>query len=215
MDGIDLRKLYRLIALVTAIGLWAISVTFSVDGFSFLMDNQKFAAMGIFLSLAVTAIELIWSHDRNQSGLTIMMIGTLCYVYGVYTNIIGINQARGTEGFQVFSVLLGFFLEIAPEPIFVWAVYGPNKEGSFIDNLLGKGAGAMSVKAPQQHNQSNSRPQQQPARPQQQRPPFQMGKPGGGKPAGGPPSFGEMRERAQREIMGGNGSGRPQVEEED
>jgi hypothetical protein len=213
--AIDLRKLYRILAALAAIGVWGVSVTFSMDGFAFLMENQKYSTIGLVLALTVTVVELVWSHDKNQSGLGLAAIGLACYAYGIITNVIGVNQARGTEGWQPFSIALGLFLEIAPEPLFVWAVYGPNSEGSFFDNLLGKGSKALSV-TPQKQDQSHNRPQPQPQK-QQQRPPFQMGKPsgGGGKSAGGPPSFSEMRERARQEVMGGSGSGRPQMEDED
>jgi len=220
---IDLDKIYKWLAILAALGAWALSVMFSMDGLAFVMNNEKYQYVGLGIALIITVVELVWSRDGTDNGLTMNVLGLACYAYGIYTNVIGITVAQGNSGnITLFAIAAGLFLEVAPEKLFLRGLLGPNKEGGFFENLFGnakRASGGVKFTNKNQQDQSHSRPQQQPARPQQQpmsRPPFQMGKPGGGKPAGEPPpSFNEMRRLAEEKVYGGNGSGRPRVEEED
>lgn len=119
-------QLVHLLAIGVAIILWFVSVQFSADGFNFALP--RFAWMGYVLALAVTVIELVFNEEGMNHSLTLVAVGLLAYLYGVVTNIIGIWAAQGSPDVAanpmalVFPVILGFFLEIAPEPLLLKSV---------------------------------------------------------------------------------------------
>ncbi len=121
-------QLVHLLAAGVAILLWFMSVQFSVDGFNFVLPRYQW--MGYLLALSVTAIELVFNEEGMQHSLTVVAIGILSYVYGIVTNIIGIWAAQGSPDVSsnplliLFPVILGFFLEVAPEPLFLWGLLG-------------------------------------------------------------------------------------------
>ncbi len=122
------EQLIHLLAAGVAILLWFISVQFSVDGFNFILPRYKW--MGYLLALSVTVIELVFNEEGMKHSLTVVAIGLLSYLYGIMTNIIGIWVAQGSpDGSNnpivlMFPVILGFFLEVAPEPLFLWGLLG-------------------------------------------------------------------------------------------
>ncbi len=122
------EQLIHLLAAGVAILLWFMSVQFSVDGFRFILP--KYAWMGYLLALSVTVIELVFNEEGMNHSLTVVAVGLLSYLYGIVTNIIGIWNAQGSPDISgnpfslVFPIILGFFLEVAPEPLFMWGVLG-------------------------------------------------------------------------------------------
>lgn len=76
--------------------------------------------------------------------LTIVAIGLLSYAYGIVTNIVGIWAAQGSPDFAanpmglIFPVILGLFLEIAPEPLFLWGLVGTGAR-DFLSHLVSGG----------------------------------------------------------------------------
>jgi len=129
-------KIKRLLALVTAVLLWIISIVFSYKGFNF-STNHSMAWAGIIMAFAVTVLELIFNTnsiesllgDRNaEFGEWILVIGgLLAYVYDIWTNIIGILAVQGksfdlTTWSVVVPILVGTFMAILPEPMFVWSM---------------------------------------------------------------------------------------------
>jgi hypothetical protein len=144
-------KFLRMLAVATAAVLWAISVSFSVDGFNIQVKDMVW--VGVVLALSVTAIELIWNKSGMGMSLTLVMGGLLAYAYGVYTNIIGIMGAQGISdpmnqmGAAAFAVILGLVLEILPEPLFVWGLVGDEVSGDLLSNIFGK-VGSSAGRAP-------------------------------------------------------------------
>jgi hypothetical protein len=122
------EQLIHLMAAGVAILLWFISVQFSVDGFNFILPRYKW--MGYLLALSITIIELVFNEEGMQHSLTVVAIGLLSYVYGIVTNIVGIWVAQGAPDASqnplvlLFPVILGFFLEVAPEPLLLWGLLG-------------------------------------------------------------------------------------------
>lgn len=121
-------QLIHLMACAVAVLLWFISVQFSVDGFNFILPKYKW--MGYMLALSVTIIELVFNEEGMKHSLTVVAVGILSYLYGIVTNIIGIWVAQGSPDpganpiVLMFPVVLGFFLEVAPEPLFIWGLLG-------------------------------------------------------------------------------------------
>src|SRR5512143_1762303 len=117
--------LKRVGAVITAIALWYLSIRFSVAGFSIKVPDLAWA--GWVLGFAVTVIELIFTSENRGRNTTLIFLGMISYAYGIWSNIVGINAARGVDSFSfafVLSVILGLILEIAPEPLFLWGILG-------------------------------------------------------------------------------------------
>lgn len=136
-------QILRLACAGTALGLWMVSVNFSYEGFNFEVPDMSW--MAIVLSLAVTVLQLVWSKLGASANMTLMIGGLLAYIYGIYTNVMGITQAQSATGEgnvtkYVFPILLAVILEIMPEPMFVWGLTGLSEfGGDFLSNLFGSG----------------------------------------------------------------------------
>lgn len=133
------EQLIHLLAIGVAIVLWFISVQFSADGFKFALP--RYAWVGYVLAIAVTVIELVFNEEGMNHSLTIVAVGLLSYAYGIVTNILGIWAAQGSPDIAanpvaiVFPALLGFFLEIAPEPLLLWGLMGTGAR-DFLSQLI-------------------------------------------------------------------------------
>lgn len=137
------EQLVHLLAVGAALVLWFISVQFSADGFNFVLPRYMW--MGYVLALAVTIIELVFNEEGMNHTLTLVVIGLLSYAYGIVTNIIGIWAAQGSPDIAgnptaiLFPAILGFFLEISPEPLLLWGLMGTGAR-DFLAHLLGGSA---------------------------------------------------------------------------
>lgn len=131
----------RILAVVVATALWVASMQFSFVGFSFNMSSMTW--LGWILAVAVTIIELVFNTDIKKLNLTLFVAGLIAYGYGVITNIIGFYAAQGGTADRfyehpesiLFAVLVGAFLEIVPEPLFIWGL-GVDEGGDFLANLV-------------------------------------------------------------------------------
>lgn len=99
-----------------------ISIFFSSWGFSFDMKNYDWAIwVSATLGAVITVIELNgYKTEKRDTAFTVIWI--LAYVYGVYTNIVGLIQIRGgaTEiGDYILPVIVGAFIEVVPEKLFI------------------------------------------------------------------------------------------------
>ncbi len=134
------EQLIHLLAAGVALVLWFVSVQFSADGFKFVLP--QFAWIGYVLAISVTVIELVFNEEGMQHSLTLVAVGLLAYAYGIVTNIIGIWVAQGSPDFAanplaiLFPAVLGFFLEIAPEPLLLWGLMGTGAR-DFLEHLIG------------------------------------------------------------------------------
>lgn len=128
-DRMELWKtLMRILGALTAAGIWLVSVMFSVDGFSFKLP--RYAAVGLILSLSVTALEMIFNEEGLKHSVTMVLLSLSAYAYDIGTNIIGIWVAQGGQdlsrdpGSIIFPFIVGVFIALAPEPLFAWALIG-------------------------------------------------------------------------------------------
>lgn len=134
MNSIHYRNLLRIMAILIATLLWTISVFFSQDGFRISVPTMSW--IGLILAISVTVIELVWNQEGFGHNVTITTVGLAAYAYGIWTNVVGILNAQGVSPGMLtddpakiaFPAILGFFLEITPEPLIVWAFIGINAE---------------------------------------------------------------------------------------
>jgi hypothetical protein len=138
------EQLIHLMAIGVALVLWFISVIFSADGFNFVLP--RFAWIGYVLAISVTVIELVFNEEGMNHSLTLVAVGLLAYAYGVVTNIIGIWAAQGSPDIAanpigiVFPIVLGFFLEVAPEPLLLWGLIGSGARDFLAHLVSGNGS---------------------------------------------------------------------------
>lgn len=138
MQNNDWVKLKKFLAFLTAVLLWTISIVFSYNGFK-LDANQGMTWIGIIMAFAITVLELIFNTnnpDRFSSKKAdlgewmLLFGGILAYVYDVWTNILGFYAARGLGTPSISTIdlnfivplLVGLFMAILPEPLFVWGL---------------------------------------------------------------------------------------------
>lgn len=121
---------------IGAIASAVISAQFAVDGFSFDFPGREW--MGWVMAALFIVVELAWNKKGAEHGITMYAAGVACYMFGIYTNVIGIALARAgglpiktnfaTNAEWIVSWLIpsvfGFFLEVLPEPLFIFALTG-------------------------------------------------------------------------------------------
>jgi len=73
MDRDNYYLLLRVLSVVMAICLWALSVSFSNAGFNFRVADKAWAAW--ILAISVTVLELIWTKQGYKPNITLFVIG--------------------------------------------------------------------------------------------------------------------------------------------
>ena len=152
------RRILRFVSIFTALGLWWMSIQFSIDGFSFSVEIENGKLYGLIMALAVTVLQLVWNRTGGAN-MTLMFVGLLAYGYGIFTNIVGISVSQNinAEAIQIgeytvtwFAVILGFLLEITPETLLVWGLTDETNMGDFIGNMVNNGIRSRNKKPTQQ-----------------------------------------------------------------
>jgi hypothetical protein len=158
------QKLNRLdgrhkLAIVMGAAAWAVSIYFSQAGFRLTEPNA--AWIGWFLGFFITTLELVF-NGKEEKSMTLYAAGLLCYLYGIWTNVIGFYAFQHPDTAFVplsqtalMSWFVGLILEILPEPLFVWGM-GELGEG-IADRVLNSFGGSGGKSSP---NSNPYRPQQ-------------------------------------------------------
>ena len=132
------NTLLRISGLVASLGGMYISAQFSVDGFSFSVDNRQW--IGWAIAGIIIVLESVWQKFGNNR--TLFSIAMICYGYGVATNVLGILSNRGgydgSPTSLIVPILFGILLEVFPEPLLAWSISGDTSSdplGKLIDGL--------------------------------------------------------------------------------
>lgn len=140
------------LAVLGAIACWGLSMYFSKEGFS--VDNTVMLWVGWVLAAIVTVVELVFNSPTQKLSLTLIIVGILCYVYGIWTNVTGFWNLQHPQGeFVVFSTksmlswFVGFIMEVLPEPLFMWGIAAAF-DGDFLGNLAGLWSGKLPYAQP-------------------------------------------------------------------
>jgi len=134
-------RLKKMMAVVVSIALWFASTMFSYKGFNLSIPEMSW--LGWVLAIAVTVIELVFNTDIQKLNMTLFFSGIVAYSYGIWTNVTGFFLVQGGtfESLKyeplsiLFPVLVGVFLEVVPEPLFVWGI-GANDKGDPLGNIF-------------------------------------------------------------------------------
>lgn len=149
------------LAVLGALVCWGLSMYFSKEGFS--VGNTVMLWVGWVLAGIVTVVELVFNSPTQKLSLTLIVVGVLCYLYGIWTNVTGFYNLQHPDiAFEVFSTqsmlswFVGFIMEVLPEPLFMWGIASAF-DGDFLGNLAGLWSGNLPYAQPgqqvQQHTQ--------------------------------------------------------------
>lgn len=127
----NLLRVKRILSLLASCGLIGLSVWFSKLGFGVESSNQ-YEWVGWFLGGVVTVVELVFNTNIQKLNPTLIAAGGIAYLYGMYTNVIGLQEILGVSVW--FAVVLGLFLEVLPEPLFAWSI-GVTDGGDVVGNI--------------------------------------------------------------------------------
>lgn len=118
------NALLRIFALCASVLGMYFSALFSVDGFSFQVDERAWIGWGI--AAIIVVIESVWQKFGNN--VTLFVLALVCYAYGIITNVAGILSNRGGYDDNPWSlvvpIVFGIFLEVFPEPVLAWSISG-------------------------------------------------------------------------------------------
>lgn len=131
-------RIKKLLALLTSILLWIVSIIFSYQGFA-LDSGSGMGWVGVIMAFAITVLELIFNTNttddltdsKSTFGEWILVIGgVLAYIYDIWTNILGLYAARNVAMPSISHLgadflipfIVGAFIAILPEPLFVWSL---------------------------------------------------------------------------------------------
>lgn len=145
------------LAILASLVAWSISIYYSYLGFATEATRAKF--IGLALAGIVTVVELVFNSRTRQLSMTLIVVGVLCYLYGVWTNIVGFwdfqNPSVQFPWFHESAILswfVGSILEILPEPLFMWGI-GSELEGDLLGNLIGLWQGDLEYARPENQAQ--------------------------------------------------------------
>ena len=136
----------RLMALVGSITIWYTSITFSADGFGFVMGNKYYWVGAVIAIAGVTVPEILFNNGLHRGNLTLSMACGLAYVYGIVSNWIGLWVACGAVDpfvdpgrFALNAIVwvpAGLLIEILPEPMFNTAIGVKGAGKDFISQVI-------------------------------------------------------------------------------
>jgi len=126
----NLIKLKRIAAFLTSLGLIGISIWFSQLGFG-IQSQDKYLWVGWFLGIVVTVMELVFNTSVQKLNPTLVAVGVMAYIYGMWTNVSGLGDILPNVP---FAIIVGLFVEVVPEPLFAWSI-GVHDGGDVLGNI--------------------------------------------------------------------------------
>jgi hypothetical protein len=124
-----------------------VSYIFSVKGFGTQVPDMLWAARGIVVFFIALQIYVNRNKSEEQKNWALIVGGFASYIYGIYTNIVGILAFGGMTIDQItlhnlyyliIPVMVGFPLEIAPEALLMMGFF-PDNDTVMSDALSGMG----------------------------------------------------------------------------
>ena len=137
----------RLVFVIGGIVGIIVSYIFSVKGFGTQVPDMLWAARGIVVFFIALQIYVNRNKSEEQKNWALIVGGFASYIYGIYTNIVGILAFGGMTIDQItlhnlyyliIPVMVGFPLEIAPEALLMMGFF-PDNDTVMSDALSGMG----------------------------------------------------------------------------
>ena len=136
---INMNKVLKILATVLGIGLLAMSMGWSKDGFKFDfaegVASDRAALYGYVLAASATVLQFIFSTTYRELNLTLLGLGIVSYVYSIGTNLSGITAMQGRESANAMGWILSVIMDVAPEPMIAWGL-GQSLTGDVIGNIV-------------------------------------------------------------------------------
>lgn len=157
MSEQDYKAILRLVGVLAGCILLVLSIYFSSNAFGFETTNDSVGVIaGLGLAIVVTALELIFNKEGTSMNLTLRLGAISAYAYGITTNVIGLYMLKSNKPDDILSAMpgyvfvgvLGFMLEVLPEPLIVWGLTGMSNLGDFIGAMFGAKPAPTPIAAP-------------------------------------------------------------------
>ena len=124
-------------ALFTGAGVFLISCYNSKNGFVGVESTDVLLViMGWTFALAASSSQFMVTSDFKKINWSILFLGLTAYTYSIWTNILGLQDWRGTVvHYDVVNILGGIFMDVYPEAAIAWAL-GESKLGDLFGNIV-------------------------------------------------------------------------------
>jgi len=145
-------RILKIVVFIWGLVLWGVSVFFSKNGFGIQTGGMEW--IGFILAIAVTLAELMFNRTGSSGSISIFVLGIGAYIYGIYTNTVGLMDAQGMPiEFSmkvIWPLFLASILEWSPELFLLWAMGSGDDPlsrafGGVSSSLFSKGGGQHSV----------------------------------------------------------------------
>ena len=133
-------------ALGGSLAIWYLSITFSANGFGFVMGGQYYWAGAVIAIAAVTVPEILFNVGKHRDNPTLELTCILAYAYGIISNWIGLWVGCGAidpfvdlNGFLLNMCIwfpAGILIEISPEPMFNTAMGISGNGKDFVSQVV-------------------------------------------------------------------------------
>lgn len=123
-------------ALITGIAVMWISAQNSKNGFVDGNSDSLLIFMGWAFAAATVAAQLMVTSDFRRLNWSLIFLGACAYVYSITTNILGLQEWRGTVmRYDLVNILGGIFMDVYPEAAIAWAL-NESKLGDVVGNFI-------------------------------------------------------------------------------
>lgn len=125
------------LAIVSGVLIFLISAFNSKNGFVGAdQSDWLLAGMGWAFAVAATSAEFMFTSDFKKLNWSLIFLGVCAYIYSIWTNVLGLQQWRGTATqYDVVNILGGIFMDVYPEAAIAWAL-GESRLGDMLGNLV-------------------------------------------------------------------------------
>lgn len=163
----------RILALASGVIFLFLSIMFSANGLGFAVENKFAMLVGWVIGITFTVVEFVFNEEGTKhNSIMIIMMGIFCYIYGIYTNIVGLFAWSGIPNYDALlatieqnplklflPLILSLIFELGAEPLILWGLTGDARD--FFNGLLGEVSGKSKQPKPQALSENQLREMRQ------------------------------------------------------
>lgn len=138
----------RTLSLLAGIVFLFLSIMFSANGLGFSVENRFAVLIGWIIGITFTVVEFVFNEEGvKHTSIMIILMGIFCYIYGIYTNIVGLLAWSGIPDIDamattveqnplklVIPIVLALIFELGAEPLILWGLTGTGKD--FLNGIM-------------------------------------------------------------------------------